>query len=252
MDSSSSALLERLRGRTPGSTVSSLGLKTYNDIFGAANWNTNATPRESHSTVQPSISDRVPDVQPVGLALRRSHSTVQPSASGVIPETVPIDPALEGSQSTSQSSKPGNHQQYRSSVNQSDNANAQTQAAGNWMSRPPPGSTTPIQVPPRKRGRLRGSRVPRRRDVRQGNRVQEHQLSAYQADTINTQIQGPESWMSRPSPRNGKMPGKETGGKGYKPNSKDHWLPLGLPQPVPSCHLMLHDVRKGGRNKHSN
>ncbi|KAH8651978.1 hypothetical protein BGZ61DRAFT_487534 [Ilyonectria robusta] len=219
------------------------------------------------------MSDRVPDVQPVGLALRKSHSTVQPTTPGDIPETVPIDPALDGSPSTGQSSKPGNHQQYRSSVNQIDNANAQTQAAGNWMSRPPPGSTTPTQVPPRKRGRPRGSRAPRRRDVREGNRVQEHQPSAYQADTINTQIQGPESWMSRPSPRSttpiqapprsrgkprilvhqdGKMPGKETGGKGDKPNSKDHWLPLGPPQPVPSCHLMLHDVRKGGRNKHSN
>ncbi|KAH6954077.1 hypothetical protein BKA56DRAFT_625289 [Ilyonectria sp. MPI-CAGE-AT-0026] len=107
MDSSLSTLLERLRGRTPGSTVSSLGLKTYNDIFGAANWNTNAAPRESHSTVQPSISDGVPDVQPVGLALWKSHSTVQPSTPGDIPETVPIDPALEGSQSTGQSRKPG-------------------------------------------------------------------------------------------------------------------------------------------------
>ncbi|KAH8661743.1 hypothetical protein BGZ61DRAFT_485276 [Ilyonectria robusta] len=172
-----------------GSTLSSLGLKMYNDIFGAANSNTNATPRESHSTVQPSISDSVPDVQPVGVGLRRSHSTVQPSTPGDIPETVPLVPALEGSQSTGQSSKPGNHQEYRSSVNQIDNANAQTQAAGNWMSRPPPGSTTPTQVPPRKRGRPRGSRVPRRRDVGEGNRVQEHQPSAYQADTINTQIQ---------------------------------------------------------------
>ncbi|KAH8670735.1 hypothetical protein BGZ61DRAFT_483079 [Ilyonectria robusta] len=106
MDSSLSALLERLRGRTPGSTLSSLGLKTYNDIFSAANSNTNATPRESHSTVQPSIIDRVPDVRPVGLALRRSHSTVQPSTLGYIPETVPIDPALGASQSTGQSSKP--------------------------------------------------------------------------------------------------------------------------------------------------
>ncbi|KAH6954085.1 hypothetical protein BKA56DRAFT_625295 [Ilyonectria sp. MPI-CAGE-AT-0026] len=183
-----------------GSTLSSLGLKMYNDIFGAANSNTNATPRESHSTVQPSISDRVPDVQPVGLGLRRSLSTVQPSTPGDIPETVPIDPALEGSQSTGQSSEPGNRRQYQSSVNQIDNANAQTQAAGNWMSRPPPGSTTPIQAPPRKRGRPRGSRVPRQR-VGEGNRVQEHQPSAYQADTINTQVQSPESWMSRPPPR---------------------------------------------------
>ncbi|KAH7111726.1 hypothetical protein B0J13DRAFT_659695 [Dactylonectria estremocensis] len=252
MDLSLSALLERLRGRTPGSTLSSLGLKTYNDIFGAGNSNTNATPRESHSTVQPGTPGRIPGVQPVGPALRRSLPTVQPSTLGDIPEPVPIDAALEGPQSTGQPSKPGNHQQYQSSVNQTDNANAQTQAAGNWMSRPPPGSTTPTQVPPRKRGRPRGSRAPRRRDVREGNRVQEHQPSAYQVDTLNTQVQGPEIWMSRPPPRNGKMPGKETGGKGDKPNSKDHWLPLGRPQPVPSCHLMLHDVRKGGRNKHSN
>ncbi|KAH8761574.1 hypothetical protein F5883DRAFT_125621 [Diaporthe sp. PMI_573] len=201
MDSSLSALLERLRGRTPGST---LGLDDRLDLVPTddpQNSTTNATPRESHSTVQPSISDRVPDVQPVGLALRKSHSSVQPSTPGDIPETVPIDPALDGSQSTGQSSKPGNHQQYQSSVNQIDNANAQIQAAGNWMSRPPPGSTTPTQVPPRKRGRPRGSRVPRRRDVREGNRVQEHQPSAYQVDTVNTQIQGPESWMSRPPPR---------------------------------------------------
>ncbi|KAH7140481.1 hypothetical protein B0J13DRAFT_527214 [Dactylonectria estremocensis] len=153
MDSSLSALLERLRGQTPGSTVSSLGLKTYNDIFGAANWNTNAEPRESHSTVQPSISDHDPDVQPT------DHNQLANQANQESP-TIPI------------------------SVNQIDNANAQTQAAGNWMSRPPPGSTTPTQVPPRKRGRPRGSRVPRRRDVREGNRVQEHQPSAYQADTI--------------------------------------------------------------------
>ena len=126
MDSSLSALLERLRGRTPGSTLSSLGLKMYNDISGAGNSNTNAAPRESRSTVQPSICGRVSDVQPVGLALRKSHSTVQPSTPGDIPETIPIDPAPEGSQSTGQSSKPGNHQQYRSSVNQIDNANAQT------------------------------------------------------------------------------------------------------------------------------
>ncbi|KAH6957610.1 hypothetical protein BKA56DRAFT_624715 [Ilyonectria sp. MPI-CAGE-AT-0026] len=186
MDSSLSALLERLRGPTPGSTLSSVGLKMYNDISGAANSNTNATPRESHSTVQSSTPDRVPDVQAVGPALKRSHPTVEPSTLGDIPETVPIDPALEGSQSTGQPSKPGNHQRYESSANQIDNANAQTQAAGNWMSRPPPGSTTPIQVPPRKRGRPRGSRVPRQRDVREGNWLDES-TAAKEYDT-NTSV----------------------------------------------------------------
>ncbi|KAH7115380.1 hypothetical protein B0J13DRAFT_533441 [Dactylonectria estremocensis] len=241
MDSSLSALLERLRSRTPGSTLSSLGLKTYNDIFSAANSNTNATPREAHPTAQPSICDRVSEVQPVGLALRKSHSTVQPSIAGDIPEIVPIGSALGASQSTGQSSKPGNHQEYQSSVNQIDNANAQTQAAGNWMSRPPPGSTTPIQARPRKRGRPRGSRVPRRRDVREGNRMQEHQPSAYQADTINTQrLQDQEANRELLVHQYGKMPGKETGGKGDKPNIKDHWLPRGPLQPIPSCPLMLH------------
>lgn len=159
MDSSLSVLVETLRGEVPGGTVSSLGLTTYNDILRAANRNTNAAPRESHAIVQPSIPDHHPDVQPMGLAL-----TVQSSTPGDIPESVPIEPALDGSQLTGQLSKPGNHQQYRSSVNQIGNANGQLQAAGNWISRPPPGSTVPIQVPPRRR-------------------------------------RGPKSWMSRPLPR---------------------------------------------------
>ncbi|KAH6961834.1 hypothetical protein BKA56DRAFT_623806 [Ilyonectria sp. MPI-CAGE-AT-0026] len=124
MDSSLSALLERLRGRTLDSTLSSVGLKTYNDIFGAGNSNTNATPRESHSTVQPSTPDRVPDVQAVGPALKRSHPTVQLSTVGDIPETVPIDPVLEGSQSTGQPSKPGGRKLDESTTTREHDADA--------------------------------------------------------------------------------------------------------------------------------
>ncbi|KAF4469092.1 arrestin domain-containing [Fusarium albosuccineum] len=173
MDSSLPALLERLRGRTPGSTLSSLGLKMYNDISGAGNSNTNATPGESRSTVEPSISDHVPNVRPVGLASRRSHPTVQPSTLGGILES--IDPASEASQSAGQSSKPGNNQQQQPSVNEIDNANAQTQVPGNRMSRLHPGSTTPIQTLPRSRGKPRSSRASRRKDARERNWRQRRQ-----------------------------------------------------------------------------
>ncbi|KAH6961864.1 hypothetical protein BKA56DRAFT_623833 [Ilyonectria sp. MPI-CAGE-AT-0026] len=92
MDLSLSALFERLSGRTPGSTLSHLGLRTYNDVFNAANSNASPIPTAS-------------------------HATIQAGTSGHVPETQHTDPA--------------------------DTMNTQIQAAERWISRPPPRNTTP-------------------------------------------------------------------------------------------------------------
>ncbi|KAH7115792.1 hypothetical protein B0J13DRAFT_653767 [Dactylonectria estremocensis] len=164
MDLSLSALFERLSGRTPGSTLSHLGLRTYNDVFNAANSNANPIPTASHATLQQNISNHILEVQPIGQPISHLgsrmddnvsnaeksntsvvsmalHSTIQGGTSGHIPETQHTDPAYT--------------------------MNTQIEAAESWISRPPPRSTTPAKLPSRLRGAPRKSRALRRRDARE-------------------------------------------------------------------------------------